>query len=462
MAGSWIVQAGAAAPAVYAFSDDDLIVTSPEDFEPFPGLEQAFNGVTGTYSEPEDAWQSKEAPKRFSAGYLAEDGRRQVADLAFPAVNHRSQVQRLMASALKDSRRFRRHTVVLPPEARALGPLDVVAWTSLRNGYADKLFAIDLVEDLPSGCVAVSLREIDPGDYDFAADELLPTTTGFLGRPPRLPRPIDFSAEGAEVPDASGAGRRPAIRLGWNPETRAEGVRWQYRLVALADQVPLAGGADYSDDDLVSVDLEVFDGEPLAVFAGEGLSLGFTSDVAAGTTLVVAGILPASEYQVRLRYTGGSWCDWIEVVTPDTRLIADDLDAAPQRPDRSGAGRRQRRRGRQRHRARGGQRCARPGGDAGRRHHRRPRGAARRARRHRRRRHRRHAAPGARRAADRLERRSDLPALEPRGCPRSGAPRTLPHMARSSPASTAAAWPSMSAPARSRSPSAPRRTWPGR
>ena len=186
---------------------------------------------------------------------------------------------------------------------------------------------IDLVEDLPSGCVAVSLREIDPGDYDFAADELLPTTTGFLGRPPRLPRPIDFSAEGAEVPDASGAGRRPAIRLGWNPETRAEGVRWQYRLLALADQVPLAGGADYSDDDLVSVDLEVFDGEPLAVFAGEGLSLGFTSDVAAGTTLVVAGILPASEYQVRLRYTGGSWCDWIEVVTPDTRLIADDLDA---------------------------------------------------------------------------------------------------------------------------------------
>ena len=75
VAGSWIVQAGAAAPAVYAFSDDDLIVTSPEDFEPFPGLEQVFNGVTGTYSEPEDAWQSKEAPKRFSAGYLAEDGR---------------------------------------------------------------------------------------------------------------------------------------------------------------------------------------------------------------------------------------------------------------------------------------------------------------------------------------------------------------------------------------------------
>ena len=198
-----------------------------------------------------------------------------------------------MASALKDSRRFRRHTVVLPPEARALGPLDVVAWTSLRNGYEDKLFAIDLVEDLPTGCVAVALREIDPGDYDFAADDLLPTDDGFLGRPPRLPRPIDFSAEGAEVLDAAGAGRRPAIRLGWNPETRAEGVRWQVRLLA-----PARPGAARRRRRLLRRRPGL--GRPRGVrrraargLRGRGPVARLLPDVAAGTTLIVAGILPA-------------------------------------------------------------------------------------------------------------------------------------------------------------------------
>ena len=192
-AGAWVIRAGPPGAAVFAFSDDDVIVTSPEELDPFPGLDQVWNGVSARYPEPEDGWAEREAPIRLNAGYRAEDGGRlRVAPLQFPTVGYRAQVQRLMASALKDGRRFRRHSVVLPPEARALGPLDVVEWTSARHGYDAKQFTVDLLEDLPNGCVALALREIDPSDYDFAAR-----------RPPaddgRVPRPAAAPAAAARL-----------------------------------------------------------------------------------------------------------------------------------------------------------------------------------------------------------------------------------------------------------------------
>ena len=66
VAGQWLIKAGPTTASVWAFSDDDVIVTSPEDFDPFPGLDGVFNAVTATYPEPEDGWQPKDAPKRVS------------------------------------------------------------------------------------------------------------------------------------------------------------------------------------------------------------------------------------------------------------------------------------------------------------------------------------------------------------------------------------------------------------
>ncbi|MFO1141186.1 MAG: phage tail protein [Amaricoccus sp.] len=329
-AGSWVIRAGPPAAPVFAFSDDDVIVTSPEELDPFPGLDQVFSGISARYPEPEDGWNDKDAPRRVNAGYVIEDGGRlRVASLSFPSVPFRAQVQRLMASALKDGRRFRRHTVVLPPEARALGPLDTVAWTSDRHGYDGKQFTVDLIEDLPSGCVALALREVDPSDYDFAAGELLPTSVGFLGRPDRLPQPLDFGAEGVSLPDAAGNARRPGIRLDWNPLRQATGVRYQLQLLDRPDDLPLLGGHDTSDDDWSPSYLEVFAGVPLEVEADAPLVADTLSDILAGTTIITANVLPAACYRIRARYVpNGGWCPWIDVETPDTRVSAIDLDAA--------------------------------------------------------------------------------------------------------------------------------------
>src|SRR5918992_921934 len=329
-AGKWTMRPGPPGAAVFAFSDDDVIITSDEELDPFPSLDEVFNGITARYPEPEDGWADKEAPQRLNAAYRAQDGGRlSIANVSYPTVSSRAQVQRLMASALKDQRRFRRHPVVLPPEARALGPLDVVEWTSARHGYIDKQFAIDLAEDLPSGCVALSLREVDPADYDFTSDDILPTSVGFLGRPPVLPMPTAFSVEPATVLDADGTSRRPAIRLNWAPTVIAPGVRYQLRIAVLpSEQPPLLGGVDYSDADLAPDTIEVFAGEPLEVYDGETVTAAFISDITLGTALIVAGILPATAYQLRARYVGGRWSGWMPVTTPNTKLKEADLDTA--------------------------------------------------------------------------------------------------------------------------------------
>ena len=319
-----------------------------------------------------------------------------------------------MKSALEDQRRFRRHTLVLPPEARALAPLDVVEWTSVRNGYEDKQFQIDMIEDLPSGCVGVSLREVDPADYDFDGGDLLPTSVGFSGRPPRLPWPKSFSVTGVSIPDADGNNRHPAIKLDWNPDVRAAGVRWKVRLAGQNDIVPQIGGADYGDEDYEYFGIEVFEGEPLEVTSGEPLVSGWFSDVTAGTTTITP-VLPETAYEVKARYTpDGAWSAWLPVTTPPTYLGAVDLDAllntridqAQADADAAAAD------------AAAALAAASAAaadvatlaGDT----IERPQRPPGRARRGRRRRHHRQPGAGAGRAADRLERRPDLPDLHRR------------------------------------------------
>ena len=159
---------------------------------------------------------------------------------------YRAQVQRLMASALKDGRRFRRHTVVLPPEARALGPLDVVEWTSARHGYEDKQFTVDLARGPAERLrrawrCARSTRRTTTSPPATCCRRRSGSSAGRRGcrsRSTSAPR-----ASACPTPPAPPAG--PAIKLDWNPTPRASGVRYQLQLLDRPDELPLLGGHDY-------------------------------------------------------------------------------------------------------------------------------------------------------------------------------------------------------------------------
>ena len=301
MGGTWKIRAGGPGLPVLFVTDEDVIATRPEDFDPFPGLSETYNGITATYPEPKALWEAKEAAPIYNSAWEAEDGvRRLVANLQFAAVTSHRQARNLMRSAIKDHRRMRRHNLALAPFAMGLEPLDVVAWTSSRNGYAAKAFELgQVVDDLGAGVPLpqIAIREVDPSDFDpnLLDDAPLSLPPGRVVRPAAQTVP-GFAVEAVTLQDAGGADRRPALRLTWTADGLAdvEAIEWEVRRTGTTALV----------------------------------NDGSTTNVASGKRTISAGILPATAYQARARFVVGrarSWTAWVDVTTLDVRLSDADF-----------------------------------------------------------------------------------------------------------------------------------------
>src|SRR5690606_20234281 len=139
-AGVYKIRVGEPDAPVAFFTDDEVLSTEEQSFTPFFGLSETINGITATYPEPNEGWNTKAAPPLYNNTYEAEDGnRRLLTAIPMDFVYRPGQVQRLMKAALNEARRARRHTLVLPPAYWTLEPGDIISWTSERNGYVNKL-----------------------------------------------------------------------------------------------------------------------------------------------------------------------------------------------------------------------------------------------------------------------------------------------------------------------------------
>ncbi|GAB1477774.1 hypothetical protein MASR2M74_03160 [Paracoccaceae bacterium] len=299
--GVWKIRVGAPALPSYFLTDEDVIASETQEFAPFPGLSDTYNGITATYPEPASLWEAKDAPPRFSSSWEAEDGgRRLVANLSLPACPHGTQVQRLMTSGVADHRRMRGHRLVLPPEAAVLEPLETVGWTSPRWGYSSKTFEItSLTDSLMSMLQGLSLRERDAGDFAWeAADEiavLAPSTTTTPPTPQAVP---GFSASPEPLADGAAIDRRPAIRLAWDADGAddARALAWELRL----------------------------DGGVGAVLSGSH------ADVGSGNLVISDGLIPGQAYEARAIYLvdrATDWSDWEPVTAPSILISTVDVAA---------------------------------------------------------------------------------------------------------------------------------------
>ncbi|PWE29959.1 hypothetical protein DDZ14_16080 [Maritimibacter sp. 55A14] len=296
--GTLKVRVGPPALPVWFFTDDDIVVTEEDSDTPFPDPGATHNAVAAKYPEPASLWEAREAPMLVRADLEAEDqGQRLVANLSLPAVPYGEQVQRLMAAWLEDDRRFRRHSLVLPPDALILEPLDTVAWTSARHGYADKLFEIATLDDSQrSGRVSVSMRERDPADFVPQPGAILPSEPA-APVTNVLPAQVvpNFGVVGTSIADAGGTARRPALELTWDgtdPDVRA-----------LQFEIRIAGAAT-----------------PVIT--------GSTTGVEDGRLIVSQGVLPAENYEARAIYVVDrpvDWTAWLPATTPDVRIGAVDI-----------------------------------------------------------------------------------------------------------------------------------------
>ncbi len=302
--GVYYLHSGAPDAPVIAFTDDDILSTEEQEFTPFLGLADTINGVSANYPSPADGWVAKTAPPLYRTDLEAIDGnRRLMADVDLNFVPYPEQVQRLMKSALEEARRFRRHTIVLPPKFWAYAtPGTVFSWTSERNGYIAKLMRIDGVADRANLDVMIDITEVDPADYDWSSDtEFQPPVDGQLGVIRPTPQPIvDWFAEPATVKDSSGEDRRPAIRLTWD-------------------------NSDGRLDDVIGIEYEVRLQATL-----EKISEGRTDQPQVGSMLISQSLLPNEDYVVRGRYIPGGdrpvlWSGFIPVTTPNILLSDKDV-----------------------------------------------------------------------------------------------------------------------------------------
>lgn len=283
--------AGAPGTSVFAFTDDDILSTDPQTFEPFPSLAEVINAVTGKYIEPGEGWNAKDAPPLYSVLLeQQDDGRRQVADVSYGLVTSGTQVQRLMKSALAEARRFRQHALPMPPDAFLLEPNDFVSWTSVRNGYVTKLFRVDAVQDLGNLNVGLNLTEVDPADYLWipGTDERpIITAPTEIVRPPAQPI-IDWNVVPITI-KGDGDSMRAGIRMSWDPNMDdVDGVQFEVRL-AVDETMVLQSETDRVD---------------------------------AGAIEISQSILGMTRYEVRGRYRPASprpaaWSSWRAVLTPD-------------------------------------------------------------------------------------------------------------------------------------------------
>ena len=300
--GVWKIRVGAPALPSYFLTDEDVIASEAQEFAPFPGLSDTYNGITATYPEPASLWEAKDAPQRFSSSWEAEDGgRRLVANLSLPACPHGTQVQRLMTSGVADHRRMRAHRLVLPPEAAVLEPLETVGWTSARWGYSAKTFEItSLTDSLMSMLQGLSLRERDAADFaweagdEIAVDHAATATSAIAAQ--SVP---GFAASAVPLVDGAAMDRRPAIELTWDADAAddATGLLWEIRPAGAAE-AQLAG----------------------------------THAVVSSGHLTLSGSLLAAEaYEVRTRLIvdrATDWTDWEPVTTDDLLLGRVDVNGS--------------------------------------------------------------------------------------------------------------------------------------
>lgn len=296
--GVWKPRVGGPGLPVYSFDDDGVIVSNPQDFDPFHGLDQTYNGVSATYPEPASIWEGKEAPPRYNAAYeTADGGRRLIANLTLPAVPYGGQVQRLMRAYIEDERRFRRHVFSLPPGAAVIEPLDAVAWTSARNGYAAKVFEVaEVSDDLMTLIQTVTIRERDAADYNWSTGYELPslivTPTTVMPAAQTVP---SWAMTGVALDDAGAVARRPALQMTWD-------------------------GA--GQDDVTALEYEI------RRLGGAQVVAGVTTNVAAGVQIFAAGVLPSTVYEARARFVVGrpvAWTAWTQATTPAAYITLDDF-----------------------------------------------------------------------------------------------------------------------------------------
>lgn len=304
-AGTYKPRCGAPGTSIWSFGEGELLVTDPRTITPFPGLENTHNTVEASYTEPEEAWGSKAAPVMSSTTYIAQDGNRRLSvGLNFPMVSRNEQAQRLAFSYLEDGRRFRQFQAAFHPITWLLEPGDVIDGTILSEGYSGKQFEILEMSGRRTFVQTMTLREIDPSDFDPPASARQPWSVGPIQTiyPPAQP--------------ATGISFAPYEFYDNEARARRLGIEGFYQ-----------GGME--DIEFFRVEVRR-PGETLPFFEGN-FPYDEDNDGEVSQPIFSSSFVPDMTVEARGRYVAYSgrdmgWSSWMTVVLPDIKLTSLDVE----------------------------------------------------------------------------------------------------------------------------------------
>lgn len=283
---------------VAAITDADVIATEEDSFELFRTLSDTVNGITATFPDPAAAWEQDDLPPLLRPDLETLDGsRRLLTDFQFNTVPYFFQCQRLMDAALKEARRERRHSLTLPPSFYLVRPGQTLEYSSVENGYENKLFRVTARSRQPNLDFLFDILEIDPADYDYEPGDYrlpLPVQVG-VSRPP--PQPIvDWAAFATHQVNALGH-KTPGILLQWDGQ--------QFDVNRVIYEIRYAG-------------------QTVPFFTGS------VENFARGAIIITQSLTPVTAYEIRGRYDSNSgrdfaWSSWLSVTTLELRFVASDI-----------------------------------------------------------------------------------------------------------------------------------------
>lgn len=185
--GQWRIKAGAYVSPVATLDESDL-ADGAISILPNPRRSDLFNGVRGTFPDPQNLYQSSSFAPYLSSTYEAIDGASIVADIALPLTQDAMRAQRIAKrmlfehrSSLSISANWKLSTFALQTGDTVYVKLDRYGWSDMNSGLG-KVFIVGERKLSPTGTIQMALIEtssaIDAWDYSEATNpDPAPNTT---------------------------------------------------------------------------------------------------------------------------------------------------------------------------------------------------------------------------------------------------------------------------------------------
>ncbi len=231
---SWPI-VGTSQPVVMTITDDDIIVGEPVTFQAIRPVDSLVNSVSGTFTNPANAFVAAAYARAQSSAALTADRRTRDVNLPLDMVTNAEQAAQLAAIALSENRFQKTAKLTLRPRFQVLEPGDWVQWNSdvaVRSGvYQVTGVEITATDDEAGPRNArIALQQRDGAIYT-GVGVVLPPVVINPAEPVYQQELLNFTVAAVSMSGAPSV-IQPAIRVSWTApaDPTVAGVTLEYRV----------------------------------------------------------------------------------------------------------------------------------------------------------------------------------------------------------------------------------------